>query len=370
MLPQTSKHWDKIHKFLRDYKGIKYFFIALAIIIITGATVWAILHNAPTYPPGSNSINAKPKPKLYYSPLTGEQVKNQAATQQAVTAIMIENSPDARPQSGLKKAGVVFEAIAEGGITRFLALYQQAKPQLIGPVRSVRPYYVSWLAPFQASVAHVGGSYNALKTVRNGHYRDIDEFFNPQAYWRSTDRWAPHNVYTSFAKLDQLNKSKGYKTSHFKGFVRVKPDDKKSVNAEKKVEKTAAKANHIDISISSAEYNVHYNYSKSGKAYVRYEGGVPHVDREKGQITPKVVIAIKVPTKIAWEDGYREQMTTIGRGQAYIFQHGIVRKATWSKKSQFAQIRFLDSDGKDIPLLPGQTWITAIPIDQRVTWNK
>lgn len=112
------------------------------------------------------------KPKtIYYSPLSGEAVADQTATK-AVTAIMLENSPDARPQSGLKDAEVVYEAVAEGGITRFLALYQQKQPETIGPVRSIRMYYVDWLTPYNASVAHVGGSAAALQLVRNGGYPD------------------------------------------------------------------------------------------------------------------------------------------------------------------------------------------------------
>ena len=107
---------------------------------------------------------------------------------------MIENSPDARPQSGLKAAGVVYEAIAEGGITRFMALYQTSKPELIGPVRSLRMYYLDWFAPYSASIAHVGGSLNALTEARSGKYRDLDQFFNSQTYWRASDRYAPHNV--------------------------------------------------------------------------------------------------------------------------------------------------------------------------------
>src|SRR5690606_11343443 len=148
------------------------------------------------------------------------EVKNKEATTQEVTAIMIENSPDARPQSGLKESGVVFEAIAEGGITRFQVLYQEDKPQLIGPVRSLRPYFVEWAAPFDASIAHIGGSYNALQEVRNGQYKDIDQFFNGDTYWRSTDRYAPHNVYTNFKNLDALNTKKGFTVSKFDGFPR------------------------------------------------------------------------------------------------------------------------------------------------------
>ena len=165
--------WAKTHRKLSI--GL----IGLVLIIATGTTAWLMYSNTPITKVNTTKAVNKPKPiTKYYSPLTGNEVPDLASTEQAVTAIMIENSPDARPQSGLKDAGVVYEAIAEGGITRFLALYQQEKPTLIGPVRSVRIYYVDWLAPYQASVAHIGGSYAALQEVRNGNYRDIDQFFN------------------------------------------------------------------------------------------------------------------------------------------------------------------------------------------------
>ena len=256
----------------------------------------------------------------YYSPLTGSEVADEAATKLPTTAIMIENSPAARPQSGLKESGVVFEAIAEGGITRFLALYQQEKPQLIGPVRSVRMYYVDWLAPFNASVAHVGGSAAALDEVRNGSYRDIDQFFNSATYWRATDRYAPHNVYTNFERLDALNKAKGYEISEVKGFLR---------KDSKKTKEPTATA--VDLRISSALYNVHYAYNAQTNTYDRSEGGAPHKDREGGLISPRVVVGLRVKEESVFEDGWRESINAVGSGTGVIFQDGTVQEVTWTK---------------------------------------
>jgi hypothetical protein len=306
---------------------------------------------------------ASPKPSpapVFYSPLTGEKVPDLASTQQPVTAIMIENSPDARPQSGIKSAGVIFEAIAEGGITRFLALYQQAKPQLIGPVRSVRLYFVEWVAPFQASVAHIGGSKFALNEVRNGTYRDIDQFFNSGSYWRAKDRYAPHNVYTSFERLDALNAKKGYSTSVFTSWPRQDAAAAKTVAV-----------NDISVHISGAAYDSHYTYDAASNTYLRYLGGAVHKDREAGNITPNVVIGMDVTETRIFEDGYREQITTIGSGKAHIFQNGTELEATWTKKDKGSQLSFTDSTGKEIPLNRGQTWITAIPTNKggKVTWK-
>ncbi|NCU39185.1 DUF3048 domain-containing protein, partial [Candidatus Saccharibacteria bacterium] len=253
---------------------------------------------------------------------------------------------------------IVFEAIAEAGITRYVALYQEAKPTLIGPVRSLRPYFVSWIAPFDASIAHVGGSKKALDEVRNGTYRDIDQFFNADAYWRANDRSPPHNVYTNFSRLDALNKAKKYTSSSFTSWER---QDGEPI--------AAPDATSISVDFSSANYNTKYTYNKKSNTYSRFLGGVAHLDREKGQITPSVVIAMIVDETTVMEDGPRELIQTNGKGTAYIFQNGTVQKATWQKKSQKSQIQWLDSEGKAIALNRGQTWIAAVPSSGgRVSW--
>lgn len=353
----TLKLWVRTHKKLAIALSI-----ALTLLIGGGVATALYYLNRPAEEPTPTVAKEKepePAPVIYYSTLTGNKVADKAAVTQAVTGIMIENSPDARPQSGIKDSGVVFEAIAEGGITRFLVLYQQEKPQLVGPVRSVRMYYVDWVAAFNASVAHIGGSAAALAEVRNGSYRDIDQFFNSGSYWRASDRYAPHNVYTSFERLDALNAAKGYTTSEFTGFTR-----KDSKAAE------APTATRINVTMSGALYNSAYDYDSSTNLYNRSQAGAPHLDREAGQITPRVVIVMKVPMQLVMEDGYREQLNTIGSGQATIFQDGTVQEVTWHKPSKSAQITFTNAEGKDVPLARGQTWISAVPADTGgVTWQ-
>lgn len=325
---------------------------SVLLVAAAGITSYSIL-NRPQPVVVTTAPAPKPAPKpapVYYSPLTGNKVSDEAATKQMVTAIMIENSPDARPQSGLKQAGIVYEAIAEGGITRFLALYQEAKPQLIGPVRSLRMYYVDWLASYDASVAHIGGSAAALAEVRNGSYRDIDQFFNAGSYWRASDRYAPHNVYTSFERLDALNQAKGFASSNFTGFTRTDGAPAETPNASQ-----------IAINISGPLYNTAYTYDSTTNTYQRSLGGAPHLDREEGQITPSVVVAMKVDMNRIFEDGYRESIQTIGSGSAVIFQNGTAIEATWHKPDRKTGITFTGADGQIIPLVRGQTWISAVP---------
>ncbi|MEI7689719.1 MAG: DUF3048 domain-containing protein [Candidatus Saccharibacteria bacterium] len=357
-----KKHlWAKFCSWVTNHRKV-ILIVSGAVVLLTAAALTYLFVFYKPNTTGSTPETQLPKaePVKVYSILTGQLVAEGTNLNQAVTGVMIENSPEARPQSGLKEAGVVFEAICEGGITRFLALYQTEKPQLIGPVRSVRMYYIDWAAGFNASIAHIGGNIDALAEVRNGVHRDLDEFFNADTYWRSTDRDAPHNVYTSFAKLDALNAEKGYTRSVFTGFARA---DGAPV--------ATPDATSITVNISSELFNSSYVYNATTNTYARYQAGAAHNDRELGQITPSVVIAMYVnESTIPVEEGYEESIGTINSGKAVIFQNGTAITGTWTKTSQKGQISFKDAAGIEIPLVRGQTWIAAVPNgDGAVTWQ-
>lgn len=364
MLPEKPvklKWLAKFKAWVHAHPRRFYAVAAVGLILAGGLTTTAILWQKPeeTKPVTTKKATKEAPKPIYYSPLTGEVVDSQAATTKAATAIMIENSPDARPQSGLKDAEIVYEAVAEGGITRFLALYQQKEPETIGPVRSLRMYYVDWLTPYDASVAHVGGSAEALKQVRNGSYKDIDQFFNPSFYRRASDRFAPHNVYTSFSKLNELNAAKGFTRSEPKQFDRA--DDEKEPTQD---------GTQVQLKISSTLYNSSYSYDPTTKLYARSQAGAPHTDREAGQIQAKVVVALRVNMQRVMEDGYRESITTTGSGEAMVFQNGHANTVTWHKDSREAQLRFTDTNGEPFKLARGTTWISAIPVNGGdVTWQ-
>lgn len=329
---------------------------AIAFIVLVGVGLLWFINNQQWGDVAS--VKAPKVATKYYSPLSGVEVADEAATKRAVTAVMIENSPDARPQSGLAEADVVFEAVAEGGITRFIALYQNSRPSLVGPVRSLRPYYADWAAAFDTSVAHVGGSPEALTMIRSGNYGvDIDQFFNGSYYWRATDRAAPHNVYTSFDKLDALNASKNHTSSSFKFAPRTNGKATETPNASQ-----------INIDVSSGTFAVSYTYNPTNNSYDRKQGGVAHTDREKGQISPKVVVALKTAISVQ-PDGSHMSITTAGSGQAYIFQNGTVTEGTWSKENAKGQLFIKDKDGKEIKLVRGQTWITTVANDRNISWQ-
>ncbi|HUA13012.1 MAG TPA: DUF3048 domain-containing protein [Candidatus Sulfotelmatobacter sp.] len=274
-----------------------------------------------------------------------------------VTGVMIENSTFARPQSGLSSASVVFEAIAEAGITRFIAIYQDTAPGSVGPIRSVRPYYEQWALGFDASIAHVGGSPEALSDISTWNVKDLNQFYNGSYYTRISSRQAPHNVYTSLSELHQLEVAKGYTTTNFSGFPRTPANPAKVPNPTT-----------ISMNISSGAYNVTYTYNKASNSYDRSEGGQPMIDANTNkQISPKVVIGMIIPYSLE-SDGYHSQYGVIGGGQAYVFQDGTLTIGTWSKSSNSSQIKFTQNNGQTLRLIPGQTWITALGSSSEISY--
>lgn len=297
-----------------------------------------------------------PKPVPLYATLTGLPIADATVNDRPVTAIMIENSQDARPQSGLNQAGILFEAVAEGGITRFLTLWQDTESDYIGPVRSVRPYYIQWLRGFDAAVAHVGGSAQALAMLKEPGYKDLDQFHNSSAYWRVSSRFAPHNMYTSIPKLREVEAKKGFGKSNYTGFPRKDGAGSTTPNAKT-----------IDFNISGALYNAHYDYDSTTNTYKRSEGGKPHTDEQSGQqLAPTVVIGLVMPQG---KNGVYTTYGTIGSGQAFVFQDGIVTPGTWSKSSNESQFVLKDANGAEIQLNRGQTWFTVVGSADRVTYQ-
>jgi len=359
-VPKTKKKLNPLTWFKGLSKKQKILFVLVIILSIAAASggAYALLKKpAPKPAPVVQKKEEPVKEVPLYSNLTGVQVTKEQS-ELPVTGVMIENSPDARPQAGLNQAGVVFEAIAEGGITRFLTLWQETRPDYVGPVRSARPYYVDWLQGFDAGYAHVGGSAEALQQIKNDGVKDLDQFQNPAPYKRVSNRYAPHNMYTNLNALLDVQKSKGWGTSKFDGFPRK--DEKASAQPT---------ARSIDMTISGPLYNVHYDYDQASNSYKRAEGGKPHLDeRSKEQISPKVVIAIVVPYSIM-RDGLHSSYQTIGSGKTIVFQDGEATEGTWEKSSAKAQISFKDSAGNAIKLNRGQTWITAVSIPNNIIYK-
>ena len=307
---------------------------------------------APVKNPDPKSQKTEPKkkakPEKFYSKLSGVEVSEKSLENAPVFGVMIENSIPARPQSGLSQAEVVFEAIAEGGITRFLALYQQNKPKLLGPVRSVRGYYIDWASGFNASIAHVGGPGDALVRMRDGKHKDMDEFLNAQTFWRSKNRYAPHNVYTNFTNLSTLGSSKGWNSSNFEGFSRKEDSPAKEKNATQ-----------IQVNISGFSYNSTYVYQENCNCYLRSQAGFTHTDANGTQISTKTLIVLKMENRLA-TDRYHNVYGNIGSGVAIVFQDGVAQEIKWVKSSEDSPLILQNNDGSNFKINRGQSWIVAV----------
>ena len=337
---------------------------AAAVLVLAGASVGAYygLKNPPAPPKVATVKKAvvppAPVPTTVPSNLTGLPV-DPSVNERAVTGVMIENSQDARPQSALDQAGVVFEAIAEGGITRFLTLFQDNEPAYIGPVRSVRPYYIQWALGFDAPIAHVGGSPEALGDMKQWNAKNLDQFAGGSYFSRISSRYAPHNVYTSMDRLHQYESAQGYGKSTYTSILR-KGD----------APLTTPTASSIDFNISGSIYNPHYDYDKSSNTYKRSEGGAPHmaVDQNGGQVqlSPRVVVALVMPQS---NNGIYTVYQTIGSGSAYVFQDGGQTQVTWKKDTQNGNFSFTDASGQPFKLNAGQTWFSVVGDSSRVTYK-
>lgn len=360
---QNFSNWVSDHKFALILVP------SILAILASGAVSALIIFQ----PASDEEIIEEPQPEppkpdvKYFSHLTGHEIPTAAALNQAATCIMIENSPNARPQSGLRNAGIIHEAVAEGGITRYLAIFQDAMPELIGPVRSVRLYYAHWAKVYECSIAHVGGAEDALTLIRNpaNGYRDIDQFFNAGSYWRARDRYAPHNVYTNAENMNALNTTKGYTSSNFTGLARA--------NAGKTPTRSATPATAIDMQVSSALYNPSYEYNPVTNTYLRsHQSGGAHMDKDGDgtliQNSPDVVIALMVDQKLA-ANGKHTNITTTGTGTAHIFQNGEYIAANWVKPTLDDELHFYDAEDNPIIFNRGQIWITAVSINNSVTWQ-
>lgn len=354
MSPKPHKKWRPHWPTTR--KGWVILITLLILLLLAACGIsYAILHKST---PETAQPIQKATSKTVPSTLTGLPV-DPSVNKRTVTGVMIENSPQARPQSGLGQAGVVFEAIAEGGITRFLALYQDTAPDNVGPIRSARPYYEQWALGFDAGYAHVGGSPEALADIKAWHVRDLDQFYNSGSYHRISSRAAPHNVYTSISTLNQLEVQKGYTTSTYTGFKR-KPKENPSPTPT---------ARSINFALSGPTYDVHYDYDAKTNSYLRNLAGAPHIDANTNQqINPKVVIALIMPYSLE-SDGYHSDYGTIGSGPVYVFQDGGVTHGKWTKSSNTDQFKFTDDNGRTILLDPGYTWLTALADTSKISYS-
>ncbi len=312
--------------------------------------------------PGSNTAPSDtpaqpPPPPPPKSPISGLEYKPENAG--PLVAVMVENHPDARPQSGLVDADLVYEALAEGGISRFMALYFGRTPSVIGPVRSARPYYVVLAKEWDAIYVHCGGDPKDREPIKQLDLADAAEIYTAgEAFWRSKDRVAPHNLYTTVA-MDRAHVAK------------FEPERKLAATPPSRWEfagwaETPLSEIRVDYGWG---YVVSYKYDASDKAYRRYMNGDAHTDKETGkQIEAANILIQYVPQRVAYPDGGLV-MDQVGTGQGLYVAGGRLIKGTWAKAGLNSTTQFLDGDGKAISLVAGQTWVQIVPTTAKVTYS-
>ncbi len=273
-------------------------------------------------------------------------------------AVMVENMSDARPQSGLARADIVYEALAEGGITRFLAIYVDGQAEAIGPVRSARHYFVYLADEFNASYVHIGWSPQAYDALQATGITDLDEIRGDPGFWRVSSRYAPHNAYTSTDLLrSTLDKVRRLSPGSLAGF-KFEPIPKRPEGAE---------ATEISLTYPGG-YQAEYRYSASDRLYYRSMDGLPEEDADTGEpVAPRNLV---VQFMRAWviDDVGRLDMAQVGEGKALYFREGVVTEGSWRKSSYNDVTHWLDAEGKPVLMNPGKTWVQIIPPGSKISY--
>ena len=351
-----------------------------------------ISYQAPKSENGADELAADSEPKTEECTLNGKMLsktQRDAWESRRPLGIMIENHKEARPQSGLSSADIIYEAVAEGGITRFLAIFYCQDASYVGPVRSARIYFLKFLEGYGQNplYAHVGGANtpgpaNALGYINDlgwSSYNDLNQFSVPFPYfWRDYERLpgrvTEHTVYTSTKKLWQYAKDKRELTNvdeegvrWDKGFSEWKfEDDAKQADR--------GKVGKIDLGFwdnLASDFSVVWNYDSTLNSYRRTNGGAPHLDKNTGkQLEAKNIVVIFVRESPA-NDGYEGGhilYKNIGSGEMLFFKNGQVVEGTWSKETDEDQIKFFDNNGREISIVKGQVFIEMLPTGNKVNY--
>ncbi|MFA5134485.1 MAG: DUF3048 domain-containing protein [Patescibacteria group bacterium] len=335
------------------------YIVAAVVVVIAGIGGYILFGPTDTSEPASTATTTG-QDALVRRAIDGVYVPADQATYFPV-AVMVENLSIVRPQSGLTEAGVVYEALAEGGITRFLAVYGGSTPGEIGPVRSARPYFIDWTLEYGALYAHAGGSPQALADISTYEVFDLNQFYNSQYFWRKQDLplASEHTLFTSGELMQYALRDTGAEEAS--SFTRWTFKDDADL-ADRPVEVKA-----ISIDYSSFSYKVEYQYDRETNTYIRSQGGAVHADLNGTTIQPKNIIVQKVATHLA--DAERLSMETVGEGEAIIFRDGVAIDATWKKEDKDSRTLFYDLDGNEVAFNAGQTWVEVVPTDRTIEYN-
>ena len=298
-----------------------------------------------------------------FAPFTGI-AEGGPFTSRPVLAV-INNHPDARPQTGLTEADIVFEFIAEYNITRFAALYQSTFPEEIGPIRSARDYYIELAAAYDAFFVAHGYSPEAYAMLGSGmvdHINGID--YDGSLFRRSTDRIAPHNSYITYENIkigmEMADASPDYSTKAPYAFLKGAGNGKIS-----------EQASTLEVRYGQdPDFTSSFTYDETAQRYKRSSGGLPTVDKETLQQAEVANVLVFEADHETIDAKGRQSIDIESGGEALLFQSGGVREIKWISQGGML---IPTADGETIELVPGKTWIHIVPtnpgIEQSVRYT-
>ncbi|MCH5268581.1 MAG: DUF3048 domain-containing protein [Lachnospiraceae bacterium] len=301
-----------------------------------------------------------PRAGKVQSSISGEWVSKKVEAKRPY-AIMINNIEYAfKHQKGTSKADIMYEALAEGGITRMMAIYQDpSKVKVIGSVRSARHYYVQFAKEWNALYCHFGQTKYATKKIEKTKTNNISGLsaIGPVVYKRDSSLSAPHNVFTSGKKMQKGAKKLKY--SQKQNFDKVAEhfyfyeEDTEPENGKK--------ANSITLPFSNYS-TCRLKYSSKKRTYLKYEYGQKHMDTYyKKQLSFKNVIVQFVKESAIDRKGYQTMELSNNSGKGYYFTNGKMQKITWKRKESGNEMVYKDSNGHVLTINPGKTYIAVYP---------
>jgi hypothetical protein len=326
--------------------------IAAVVLLVAGA-VYYWMNKEPGKEEADNDPN-NPKveePQVFKAPFSGAEGKEPFGSRPIMA--VINNHPDARPQTGLAEADMVFEMLAEGSVTRFLALYQSEFPEEMGPVRSARDYFVELAAGYNAFFIAHGWSPDAKRLLEAGAVDHINGlFYDGTLFRRSTDRIAPHNSYISYENALKGMKEVQASTDYTGRSPYYFYDSGES-------DKLKEQASVLEVVYgTNPNFQNKFTYDKTTGLYSRASGGVDTTDKNSGKpVTVSNILVFEASHETIDADG-RQSIDIESGGKALLFQGGGVLEAEWSNLEGM----LVPTSGEEpIGLLPGKTWIHIVP---------
>lgn len=290
-------------------------------------------------------------PKGTPCPLTGMPVEDEQDLKLRPIAVMLDNEYNARPQSGLLDADIVYEIPVEGNITRYMAIYHHNPSEKIGPVRSARPYFIDKALEFNAVYVHCGGSPQALRDLASLNVNTLNDLKGSPCFWRAKDRKMPHNLYTSTKLMREVMESNKFNNKTAPQYFKF---------SDEYLDLDGKKTSSISFNYSR-NYLVGYEYNEKDKLYYRTINGARLKDKESGKDIATTNIIVEKTTAKVLDDVGRLEVNTIGKNRGYYLTGGKLVEIEWSKSGRSDKTVYKDLKGNEILINKGTTWIQVVP---------